>query len=1005
MSYGDAFLDLSSCTVACLTGFNGAGKSAILDAVTWALWECARSNSDDLMRTGEQDMWVELTFELEDNIYRVRRTRQKAFAPGGSRTSTKGSLDFQILDSGKNNGDEKHWRSLNGPSVKETRARICSLLRMDYDTFINSVYLRQGRADEFTTKPPAERKQVLSEILGLDYFDRLQELAKEHGRETRARIEALKATLGHASTIDEQLEQTTNESVQLEADLEQAKKQRQQCQARLKDLAERAAHLSNLKAQIEPTRARLVEIEGDIELLNERMQANLVKLAQITALAEEVGDAEKLRTRFNELRTQVEQLDRISMDRQELESKRFELRSTVATMRGRLEVELEHCLAQADALRQKIQKLKSQLTAKPKLTSDYETYKQLLAKEAELARAQETFALLSERAEKLNTAIVESRFYLEAHLEQKRQALKELEVLILSRATLTAESADLTARRQQLDKTESEFELVEQQGLQAKQEIDACAFAIGQLQQQLAEQATKVKEIHDCQSSICPLCAAPMVDRAAVLAKYAQQSAEITDKIQHAEIEQGQLEEKRQHLRLRYVELKRLLDERQKLDVAIGDFNARTAALTRADEAHARLVAEIKEIEEKLSQQGYAQIERESLIAIKAELHKLDFDPVVYSSLQSQIRSQRHIEIRYQQADRDEGELKRSEEELMECLKKVENTRASLETDNFAPDLSEQIKILDAHLERQPYDRLHHQALKQELSALLPLSEKLKQLECNIAEQPSLDKEHQALEERLASRRKQQEDLSRSIAVWSNQSAALPDLATEQESEKTTITMVEESIESITRNLTIAQTKLESLKQQSADVEQKQAQLSGMIAEMNDYQFLAEAFGKKGIQAVIIENAVPEIEAEANLVLSRLTDNQLHVALVTQQKTKQGVVTETLEIVIADQLGTRAYELYSGGEAFKINFAIRLALSRLLARRAGAKLQSLIIDEGFGSQDEISRARLVKAINAIRNDFARILIVTHIAEIKDLFPTQIQVKKHNGISTLNLVHA
>ena len=59
------------------------------------------------------------------------------------------------------------------------------------------------------------------------------------------------------------------------------------------------------------------------------------------------------------------------------------------------------------------------------------------------------------------------------------------------------------------------------------------------------------------------------------------------------------------------------------------------------------------------------------------------------------------------------------------------------------------------------------------------------------------------------------------------------------------------------------------------------------------------------------------------------------------------------------RVGTRNYELFSGGEAFKVNFAVRVALSRLLARRSGAKLETLIVDEGFGSQDEASRERLV----------------------------------------------
>jgi exonuclease SbcC len=102
---------------------------------------------------------------------------------------------------------------------------------------------------------------------------------------------------------------------------------------------------------------------------------------------------------------------------------------------------------------------------------------------------------------------------------------------------------------------------------------------------------------------------------------------------------------------------------------------------------------------------------------------------------------------------------------------------------------------------------------------------------------------------------------------------------------------------------------------------------------------------------------------------------------------------ETLDIHIRDRAGERDYEMYSGGEAFRVNFAIRLALSYVLAQRAGARLQTLVIDEGFGSQDAIGRQRLVEAINIIRDDFKKILVITHIDELKDAFSTQLMVEK------------
>ncbi|MDE2749631.1 MAG: SMC family ATPase [Chloroflexota bacterium] len=156
---------------------------------------------------------------------------------------------------------------------------------------------------------------------------------------------------------------------------------------------------------------------------------------------------------------------------------------------------------------------------------------------------------------------------------------------------------------------------------------------------------------------------------------------------------------------------------------------------------------------------------------------------------------------------------------------------------------------------------------------------------------------------------------------------------------------------------------------------------------------LRAAFGKNGLPALIIETAIPELEAEANDLLARMTDGRMSLRLSTQREKAGGGLAETLAIDIADELGTRAYDLYSGGEAFRINFALRIALSKLLARRAGAQLRTLFIDEGFGSQDEAGRGRLVDAINKIQADFDLILVITHIDELRDSFPVHLLVEK------------
>ncbi len=105
---------------------------------------------------------------------------------------------------------------------------------------------------------------------------------------------------------------------------------------------------------------------------------------------------------------------------------------------------------------------------------------------------------------------------------------------------------------------------------------------------------------------------------------------------------------------------------------------------------------------------------------------------------------------------------------------------------------------------------------------------------------------------------------------------------------------------------------------------------------------------------------------------------------------------------MSDGAGAREYEMFSGGEAFRVNFAIRLALSEVLAQRKGARLQMLIIDEGFGSQDALGRQRLIQAINAVRPDFAKILVITHLDELKDAFPNRIEVEKTERGSTVQV---
>ncbi len=185
-----------------------------------------------------------------------------------------------------------------------------------------------------------------------------------------------------------------------------------------------------------------------------------------------------------------------------------------------------------------------------------------------------------------------------------------------------------------------------------------------------------------------------------------------------------------------------------------------------------------------------------------------------------------------------------------------------------------------------------------------------------------------------------------------------------------------------------------------------ESQRSTLALDIGRHKMLERAFGKDGVPALLIEQALPQIEEKANDLLNRLSGDSMSVRFVTQagyKDKKRDDMKETLEIQVSDGVGTREYEMFSGGEAFRVNFAIRLALSEILARRTGARLQMLVIDEGFGSQDAQGRQRLIEAINLIKPDFAKILIITHIEELKAAFPNQIEIEKTPTGSTVRVV--
>jgi exonuclease SbcC len=329
---------------------------------------------------------------------------------------------------------------------------------------------------------------------------------------------------------------------------------------------------------------------------------------------------------------------------------------------------------------------------------------------------------------------------------------------------------------------------------------------------------------------------------------------------------------------------------------------------------------------------------------------------------------------------------------------------AQLESELFNPQVRAQLAVVDSELAALGYDAAAHDIARRceldgrsaeaDLRALERAQAALEPLEREIAD---LETQRAGFLQELD--RQQVEHETSTIALAVAEEAA-PDLDT-AEGELLNLQEQENRLRmevGAARQKVLVLDDLKTRRKALGAQREEQARLVGQ------YRQIERAFGKDGVPALLIEQALPQIEAKANDILDRLSGGHMTVRFVTQREMKtRDELKETLDIQISDSAGTRDYELFSGGEAFRINFAIRLALSEVLAQRAGARLQTLVIDEGFGSQDTEGRQRLVEAINLVRPDFAKILVITHIDELKDLFPTRIEVEKTERGSMVRVI--
>ncbi len=994
LSYRQAELDFSQLHTACICGENGAGKSSLLEAISWAVWGKTRASSDDdLVYLGQKDMRVDYEFFYNQQIYRIIRSRRKK----GS-----GSLDFQIKHNDK-------YQSISGKGIKDTGDKIVECLKIDYHTFINSAYLRQGRADEFMQNKPAERKKILANLLKLDQYDILaneaKDLAKQYkirSEETHRHLEEQKSQIEAKETIELDLKNTNQELIYHQDKLEQVNSQLQKIKTLNNNRISLFERLNWQKNQLQNSNRKISQLNQEKQSLEQDLAKINSTLQQQETITNNYQKLEYLRKEDNELNIKFNLYQKLLINKQSLEK---QLNQTT----NKIILETERQKANLDNLLREEKELQKIVGNSHNLTAELETLQSYRQRLAQLDELQLQITPLRQKKQTIQNELKAKASKLEAKLEQLIKQENQLKDKLAQVPVIRDKFLNLEKQLQTITDSRNYQKRIKEKGEKQKELQQQYYTDKNSLIKQMKELQKKLKTLHQ-DHAICPLCERDLDETHLhqVIQKTETQKQQIESESWYLEEQIIDAQRKLDELRTEYAQINQELAIEDSLKQQQAKLENKLESSDELREESEQLEAEKQEIEELLINHKFAVPLTKELEQIIQQIKELNYNEEDHTLLRKQEADLRKVE--YQQL-----KIKDSQKKLAQILQrkpqletKIVELEKQLQEITKTSDLQLKINAVESEIKELDYDTKNHNQIRQLLQELrpyqilysdlqqaqkqhLPLTQKLEQITTNL-KQYQVEKNNG--QEEL-------DKISQQLNKLTDYSGELSKLETESSFCR--------------QNLNDLLTKKGRLEQSIHNLEDREEILKQLSAKVQDidknhriYDELTKAFGKNGIQSLMIENILPQLEIEANHILSRLTANQLHVQFVTQKpmasntKSNTKKFKDTLEIIIADANGSRSYETYSGGEAFRINFSIRLALSRILAQRSGTPLQLLIIDEGFGTQDSHGCERLIAALNAIASEFACILTVTHVTQFKEAFDTRIEVYKTENGSQIRL---
>lgn len=993
-----------------ICGPTGAGKSSLLEAILFALYgEVPRTSKHglkDLISHGRDRLSVVLDFRTGDQLHRVTR---KKFA------NPKRAAEAQL-----ERFDGEKFIPLTD-QVRNVDAELLRLLGLGFQAFTQAVFLPQGQFAAFLQCEPRDRRDMLNDLLRLQVYERMRELAaaRAGGHDTEktslerwlaedfqgVTTQALAGLERQQAAVQEQVEDSGRRLSQLQEKLAAA---RRDCE-KTRELTEKEACLTALER-------RRPEIEAQ-----ERQAADAQRAAALLPLLDQADEARQEHEKRAAELTQAEQDCRaVQKAADEALAARAQARTAAAVLPALHAKQLKLAevagkLTHRDDLEKQCADWRGALAERREKQSRRETHRQQLARELAALRAEQA-AARAELAAIAHDADLDRRLEAvrdrAAQLQAQRERLAEAAQAAEQKKTAAAEAVTVAAAAiHGRDEAQRAKERAEERAAAARRELTAAqtAHAAAHLRSGLVA------------GEPCPVCCQPVSDpprqepvlvlvqlledvrRAEnALANASGQLIQLTALAASAEASAARARQEADESRAAWATSKRTVAVlTRKLQAAVGD----RLAEFRGDTVEAHILTAVAEMavrRQKHEQAAKRAAERDQQIALKhqeeeaARLEMADLTAAV-AEAEGRLRQletsleQVRAEIR---AVTEAADPAAEQEQIARRIAELEGVVAAAET--AAAEAGRRLAEANGRVEQlrqvaaSAATRAREAARKaQEMlqaagfadaaavrAAALPAA-RLEQLRADLA---AYHTELHTVQARIT------------VLLHELQGRRV-DEAEYQTAEQAHRLCVEEHQEARKEQALLAE-KIQTLKEKLARAEDLRRELDNQRRRHRIYRRLADDLRNDRFQAYLLEEILGELVRGAAVQLGRLTGDRYGLDYVDDE----------ILVIDHDHAGERrSTDTLSGGETFLASLALALELSAQVQRTLGAvHLDCLFIDEGFGTLDPETLRVATDAVRGLQVGGRMVGIITHIPELKDEFDQRVIVAREGGAASVRV---